>query len=114
MNYYELWAFDLADFSTYNFLGYSTSKSRLQEECRKLFGTGKYNNSMLCVVGRYGAAPDEWNVIHPVIYNDNENQNSKHPTQDDQIGFVWNSESGDPSHEKFNKDLKAKLAQNQI
>ena len=110
---YELWCFDLNDCSTYQWLGYGTSKRKLADKCRELFSTRKYDNSMLCVVERDENSAD-WKVVHPVIYNDNPTQSSRHPQGEKGVGFVWNSPDGDPSHEKFNNELKDTLEKNKI
>ena len=114
MTQYELWCFDLNDCSTYQWLGYGTSKRKLADKCRELFSTGKYNNAMLCVVKRDEENSADWEVVHPVIFNNNPADWSKHPKDEDNVGFVWNSPDGDPSQEIFNSKLKQELEKNKI
>ena len=114
MAQYELWCFDLNDCSTYQWLGYGTSKRKLEDKCRELFSTGKYNKAMLCVVKRCDENTADWEVVHPVIYNDNSDDWSKHPKDEDKVGFVWKSQAGDPSHKEFNDKLKKELKKNKI
>ena len=113
MAQYELWCFDLNDCSTYQWLGYGTDRGALADKCRELFSTRKYDKAMLCVVERNENSAD-WKVVHPVIFNDNPTQSSKHPTEDDKVGFVWKSQDGDPSHEAFNNKLKEELEKSKI
>ena len=114
MTQYELWCFDLNDCSTYQWLGYGTSKRKLADKCRELFSTGKYNNAMLCVVKRDDENSANWEVVHPVIFNNNPADWSKHPKDEDNVGFVWNSPDDDPSQEIFNSKLKQELEKNKI
>ena len=113
MAQYELWCFDLNDCRTYQWLGYGTNRDALEDKCRELFSTRKYDNAMLCVVERNENSAD-WKVVHPVIFNDTPTQSSKHPKEEDGVGFVWNSPAGDPTHKVFNDKLKKELEKNKI
>ena len=114
MSQYELWCFDLNDCSTYQWLGYGTAQRPLENKCRDLFKTRKYDRAMFCIIKRTGSGVNDWETVHPVIYNDGAKYCSKHPSDKDEVGFVWKSPAGDPSHKEFNDKLKKELEKSKI
>ena len=119
MAQYELWCFEMPDFTTYKWLGFGTNQSVLEDKCRELFRTRKYDHAMLCVVERLVVTRNDknisdWKVVHPVIFNNNPKYWSKHPKKEDGVGFIWNSEDGDPTQKQFNELLRVQLRKNRI